>query len=231
MDDEQIKYVYQQAEYLLSRKRYLTPSEVEEYTQETISHVVKYWHYDASKGYSWKTYAVRAVRNVLGSLMKKYWLEQTDPLPEEIDVPAKQDNLEATYELIDTLVADPVLNKIVRMKVEGFSQRDINKILNLRIHGQVFTTLWNAVAEGLKTDTPIDCEALKINEKGLRGKPSKWTVQLLTDNDTVEAEYDSVNSFVTAFKIYHRKVLEAVDGEIHEWHGIRWRLVPNRRNK
>lgn len=229
MTKEQIEYIYSTTEYLLSRKGYLTASDVEEYTQATVAHIFKYWKYDPSKGCTWKTYAVRAIRNRLGCLMKKHWENVHDSIEEDSSIEDKIANKIArqtdtdVYALIDDIVPDPTLNKVVKLKYEGHTHAEIEELIGIKFDNKFWNRLWNALRHALEEGKKV------VPQRGLRpkqrGRCSAYHVQLLTDDDRVISEYPSVNQFCIAMGVHHHKVSEAKDGNIHEWRGVRWRMI------
>lgn len=232
MDEEQIKYVYKSANYLLRRKGYLTASDIEEYTQDVAAHVAKYWGYDPSKGYSWKTYAVRAIRNRLGTLMKKHFEQLHEELEEEDRIVDEHRNVDEELDmLIDDLIPDADVRQIVRMKVQGYTQQVISQELGLHVQSGYFIRLWRAVAEAVRTGEPMDCSSFLLDSHGSRGRPSAYKVLLLSESGRVESEYPSVAQAEKALGIPHEYLSWGKDGAIHEWRGYRWRLVDNRRRK
>lgn len=231
LTDEQAEYLYANVRYMVMSKHCLNTNEAEEMTQAVVAHLSKYWNYDASKGYSWKTYAITSIQRRIMTEMRKHWDDknrQVELGDDEWKIEERPDTHDADLELLDDIVEDETVRRLLRLKYEGYDCRDIARITGFRVRTlwKVFASLRTEMRHALDTGTKVNCEkALAMLRRGGHGgKPNAYVVEFLDGNDNVIKVCDSIEDACRDTGFARETIAMGKHG-IHEWKGRRWRVV------
>ena len=227
LTEEMAEYLYSAAGFLASRRWGLTESDREEIVQDAVCHVTRYWRYDPSRGFSWKTYASRALSNRITTLCRGIAKHRHEQIPEQFPDDSRG-WMEELPELVDGLVEDQQWNRAVKLKAEGMSWKEVAKAMGRRWKDfrkpleDFLQTLRTAMESGGSLGQP---EAPPFPEPSRPvGRPSRWIVVQLDGDGNAIATYSSINKASHSLGVHHSVITLARDGEIHERKGVRWRM-------
>ena len=225
-DDEQAHYLYDTARWMLQRRKCLSPSDIEEYIQEAVCHVARYWRYNPARKVSWKTYASRSIANAISTILRKHWKRQSIEITEadirQEDEP-RDNAFDEAEDIIHELVPDRELAGMLVMKLHGMTYSEIAAET-----GQCRTRVTERMGrllpmfrEAMLTQTPIDAGKL---DRARPGRPGSWIVEILDEDGRVVDSIDGAARASRTTGIAARTIARAKDGLTHERNGVRWRL-------
>lgn len=233
LTDEQAEYLYANVRYMVMSKHCLNANEAEEMIQAVVAHLSKYWNFDPSKGFSWKTYAITSIQRRIMTEMRKHIDDKyrhVELADDEWKIEARPETYDADLELLNEVVEDETIRRLLKLKYEGYDCHEIAKITGYRIRKlwRVFPLLKTEMRQALDKGTKMDCgKALRILHNsggGQHGKPKACYVEFLDENDNVIEKYDSIQDACRATG-FHRVTIAKGHRGIHKYKGKRWRTV------
>lgn len=230
LTDEQAQYLYANTRYMVLARRCLNASDAEEMIQAIVVHISKYWSYDPSLGYSWKTYAISSIYKLISSEMRKHWqrVGRHEELKEDMTIEAPPDYDEGIG-AIEELVEDETLRRMLTLKYEGYSNGEIARAMGIRqrLFMKVFRILKAELRKAVSSGAVVDCsEALSVLNGRGKGRPSEYLVEVLDEHGNVTATYDSINKMCKATGFSYHTIVKAMGRTGgYKRRGVRWRIV------